>query len=103
MIVSTPTASDAQQDAGSQCWCCGTVGDPLRMIRLGDHPEVQLCVRCARWAAKQAWEIEDRARTGPLVIARDRARLLRRRVIEHGWQHNRLLGGAVRWLGRRLP
>lgn len=101
--MTTPTAVDDHEDARSQCWCCGTVEDPVGMIRLGNHPEVQLCVRCARWAAKQAWEIEDRARTGPLVIARDRARLLRRRVIEHGWQHNRLLGRPLRWLGKRLP
>jgi hypothetical protein len=73
------------------------------MIHLGNHPEVMLCVRCGHWAAKQAWEIEDRAKTGPLVRARDRFRSLRRSVIQRGWQHNRIVGGPLRWIGKRLP
>jgi hypothetical protein len=73
------------------------------MVHLGNHPEVALCLRCARWAAKQAWEIEDRDRTGALVLARDRFRALRSRVVDRGWQHNRYVGRPLRWLGKHLP
>ena len=97
------TEVDGAEVDTSQCWCCGAVGDPARMIRLGNHPEVMLCVRCGRWAANQAREIEDRTATGLLVLARDKLRTLRRGVVRRGWQHNRVLGGPLRWIGRRLP
>jgi len=101
--MAMPTAVDDHELQRSECWCCGTVDDPARMVHLGNHPEVALCVACGRWAAKQAWEIEDRARTGPLVMARDRFRQLRRGVIQRGLHHNRILGRPLRWLGKRLP
>lgn len=101
--MSMTTAVEDHELSRSECWCCGTVDDPTRLIHLGNHPEVALCVRCGRWAAKRAWEIEDRARTGPLVRARDRLRAMRREVVRRGWQHNRLVGGPLRWLGKRLP
>lgn len=85
------------------CWCCGTAGDPERMVHLGNHPEVVLCLGCARWAAKEAGEIEDRDRTGLLPRARDKFRDLRRGVVHRGWHRNRYLGPALRWIGRRLP
>jgi hypothetical protein len=87
----------------SECWCCGMLDDPRRMIRLGNHPEVLLCVRCGRWAGKQAWEIEDSARTGVAVVLRDRVRDVRRAVVRRGWHHGRIAGGPLRWLGKRLP
>jgi hypothetical protein len=73
------------------------------MVHLGNHPEVALCLRCGRWAAKQAAEIEDRGRSGPLVMVRDRLRHARRRVIGCGLHRNRVLGRPLRWLGRHLP
>ena len=101
--MSMTTAIEDQELPRSECWCCGTIDDPARLIRLGNHPEVALCVRCGRWAAKRAWEIEDMSKTGPLVAARDRLRAIRRGVVRRGWQHNRFLGGALRRLGKRLP
>jgi hypothetical protein len=101
--MTTHTADEDATTNPSQCWCCGAIEDPARMVRLGNHPEVALCVRCARWAAKQAWEIEDQGRTGPLVTARDRLRAARRGVVRRGWHQHRLLGGPVRWIGKRLP
>ena len=62
----------------SQCWCCGNTDDSALMVHLGNHPEVALCRGCARWAAKQAWEIDDRSKAGLLVNARDRCRHVRR-------------------------
>jgi hypothetical protein len=101
--MTAQTALDDLEVRSGECWCCGTVDDPARMIHLGNHPEVMLCVRCGRWAANQAWAIEDRAKTGPAVRARDAFRALRRRVVRRGWQHSRLFGGPLRWIGKRLP
>lgn len=97
------TAVEDPDHERSQCWCCGAIEESSRLVHLGNHPEVALCARCARWAAKQAWELEDREKTGPLVITRDRFRTLRRSVVEHGWQHNPIFGGPLRWIGRHLP
>jgi len=101
--MGTETAVGDEELNSSQCWCCGGFDDPARMVHLGNHPEVALCLRCARWASKQAWEIEDQTKTGRLVRVRDRLRATRRSVVEHGWHNNRWFGGPIRWLGKRLP
>jgi hypothetical protein len=101
--MAMPTAVEDHEVQRAECWCCGTVCDPAQMIHLGNHPEVALCVRCGNWAAKQAWEIEDRARNGPLVAARNSFRAIRRSVVDRGFHQHRILGRPLRWLGRRLP
>lgn len=102
-MTRTALDTDDQQPAPGECWCCGRVDDPDWMVRLGNHPEVALCRQCARWAAKQAWEKDDRSKTGPLVVARDRFRNVRQAVVNRGWHRSRLFGGPLRWLGNRLP
>ena len=97
------TAIDDERVEPSRCWCCGAIEDPTRMVHLGDHPEVTLCLRCARWASKQAWEIEDQDKTGTLVRARNQFRALRRSVVRHGWHNSHWFGGPIRWIGKRLP
>jgi hypothetical protein len=81
----------------SQCWCCGAIEDQTRLVRLGNHPEVGLCLRCAHSVSTWAWELEDQSKTGPLVIGRDRFRALRRDVIRRGWHHSPFVGGPIRW------
>lgn len=102
-MTAVPVVATDEPPRRSECWCCGLIGDPARMVRLGNHPEVVLCLRCARWTAKQAKEIEDLSRTGPLVWVRDRLRLARLKVTQRGWHRHRRLGRPLRWLGRRLP
>jgi hypothetical protein len=55
------------------------------------------------WAAKEAWEIEDRDKTGALVSMRGRLRHLRRGVIHRTWHQHPVFGRPLRWLGRHLP
>jgi len=87
-----------------ECWCCGSFNDPGLMVRLGNHPEVAICTRCAHSISKWASEIEDRDRTGLPVRARDAFRRLRKAVVRRGWHHHhRLLGRPLRWLGRHTP
>jgi hypothetical protein len=72
------------------------------MVRLGNHPEVSVCVRCARWLGRQASEVEDRARGGPGVAARLLIRSARREVMRRGWHRSPVLGAPLRWIGRRI-
>jgi hypothetical protein len=73
------------------------------MVHLANHPEVALCRPCARWAAKQAWEIEDRDKIGVLRMMRDRVRHLRRGLIDRNWHRLPVIGRPLRWLGRHVP
>lgn len=87
----------------AQCWCCGAVEDPANLVRLGNHPEVAVCIRCAHSLSKWAWEIEDRGRNGLAPRARDGIRRLRKTVVAHGWHDNKVVGRGLRWLGRFTP
>jgi hypothetical protein len=97
------TAVEDDEPTRSECWCCGMVQAPEKMVHLGNHPEVTVCLRCAHFVHKQARGIEDQARTGPLVLARDRLRYARQKVIEKGWHRHPLIGRPLRWLGRYTP
>lgn len=97
------TAVDHHDDGSAQCWCCGCLHATDRMVHLGDHPEVQLCLPCAHYVHQQAWEIEDAGKHGPAAFVRDQLRNLRAEVIRRGWHHNELIGGRLRWLGKYLP
>lgn len=90
-------------DPKQSCWCCGTRRDASEMVHLGNHPEVALCTACARWAANQAWALEDASKSGPFVTARGSLRRARSVVVERGLHRNPVIGPAIRWLGRRLP
>jgi hypothetical protein len=102
-MSTTRTAVEDAQPARSECWCCGAIDDPTRLVHLGNHPEVALCIRCAHSVSKWAWEIEDQSKSGPFVMARDRFRAVRRNVISHGWHRTPFVGGPIRWIGKRLP
>ncbi len=96
------TAQERPEPPG-RCWCCGSIGDPRLLVRLGNHPEVAMCLPCARWAAKEAGAIEDRGKTGPLVTVRNGFRRLRREVLDRNWHRHRVFGRPLRWLGKHLP
>lgn len=102
MTVHT-SVEDEQSPQESQCWCCGMIDDPARLVHLGNHPEVVVCIRCAHSLSKWAWELEDQARTGLAVRARDSFRRLRKKVVQHGWQNNKIFGRGLRWMGRFTP
>jgi hypothetical protein len=97
------TAIDMHDDGNVPCWCCDTIGAADRMVHLGSHPEVHLCLRCAHFVHQQAWQIEDEGKRGPAALARDGFRNLRAEVMRRGWHQNRIIGGKLRWLGKYLP
>jgi hypothetical protein len=97
------TAVDDATPAPSQCWCCGKIEDPTRLVHLGNHPEVTLCLGCAHFVSKRASEIEDQNKTGAAVRGRDLLRRARAGVIQHGWHQHPILGRPLRWIGKHTP
>ena len=103
MSAQPNTAIDLDDSGDVPCWCCDTIDAPERMVHLGNHPEVHLCVRCAHFVHQEAWRIEDESRSGPAAFARDKFRDLRAEVMGRGWHRNRFIGTKLRWLGKYLP
>lgn len=101
--MTSETVVHDQESEDSECWCCAQAIPPGEMVRLDNHPEVALCLGCARFLAQRVSAIEDRERTGPAVLARDVVRRMRRAVIDHSWHTRPLVGTGLRWPGRYLP
>ncbi|NUR93879.1 MAG: hypothetical protein HOV67_01335 [Kribbellaceae bacterium] len=87
----------------SRCWCCGTERDDSELIRLGSHPEVQVCLRCTVALRQRGREREDELRPGPLTRARTGVRRTRELVIERGWHRLPVIGPLLQRLNRHLP
>lgn len=100
--VSSTTALEDEFGVRAECWCCGCIVNPERMVSLGNHPEVMICTRCAHSVSKWAWEIDDRTKTGPRVRARALLRQARTTVMNRGWQNSPLIGRPLRWVGQRF-
>ena len=103
MSAEPVTAIDLDEDGSVQCWCCDAIDAPDRMVRLGNHPEVHLCLGCAHFVHQRAWEIEDEGKRGPAAVVRERVRSLRAEVIRRGWHQRRFIGDRLRWLDKFLP
>jgi hypothetical protein len=101
--VTAVTAVEDTDAPRSECWCCGRVEPPDRLVHLGNHPEVAVCIRCAYSLRTWARDIEDRDRVGVGVRLRGLVRQARVFVIRRGWHQAGPFARPLRWLGRRLP
>jgi hypothetical protein len=90
----------AADDEGA-CWCCGRRKPDV--VRLGNHPEVAVCLDCAHVLHQRARAREDELRPSSGARVRDTLRAARGLVIRHGWHERPLIGPLLRRLGRRLP
>ena len=86
-----------------RCWCCGQTRATKDVVRLGDHPEVAVCLGCAHFLHQRARAAEDAQRPSPAGRARDGLRAVRSLVVVRRWQEKPLVGGVLRWLGSHLP
>jgi hypothetical protein len=91
-------AGDTSGGGDTDCWCCGQRYPNERLVRLGSHPEVAVCVRCAHFLHQQAVHREDALR--PPSSGRSGGR---RVVMDHHWHQRPVIGRPLRWLGRYLP
>lgn len=85
------------------CWCCGTHYPESELVRLGQHPEVGVCLRCARWLHRRAVQRDDERYPSPGSRLRHGIRGIRAVVIRKRWHQRGRLGVVLRWLDRHLP
>ena len=85
------------------CWCCGDEYPAAAVIHLGSHPEVGVCLGCARYLHLQANARRDALHRSPAARVRDKLRAGRGLVIRRGWHRKPFIGAVVRWLGRHTP
>jgi hypothetical protein len=97
------SAAGGSAEVEISCWCCGQQYRESAVVRLGDHPEVAVCLGCAHFLHQQARRREDAARPSPAARVRDGLRAGRRLVLRRGWQDAPVIGPVLRRLGPRLP
>jgi hypothetical protein len=96
-------AADTSGGGDTDCWCCGQRYPNEQPVRLGSHPEVAVCLRCAHFLHQQAMQREDALRPSTGSRLRDGLRWGRRVVMDHHWHQRPVIGRPLRWLGRYLP
>jgi hypothetical protein len=101
--VTTAAATDSDAAEPLECWCCGSAYPEPELVRLGSHPEVGVCVRCAHFLHRQARSREDALRPAAAARLRDGLRAGRQVVLRRRWHQLPVIGRPLRWLGRRLP
>ncbi|MGH3516340.1 MAG: hypothetical protein ACRDQ7_02765 [Haloechinothrix sp.] len=85
------------------CWCCGTEYPESQLVRLGRHPEVAVCVGCARWLRRRARQRYDEQHPSPTGRLRGGVQAIRAAVIRKGWHERGALGALLRRIDRHLP
>jgi hypothetical protein len=96
-------AEESSQATAPVCWCCGHQFDERELVRLGSHPEVGVCLGCARDLQRRATEREDELRPTRPARLRGVIRSGRARVIDLGWHNKPVLGRLLRRIDRHLP
>jgi hypothetical protein len=90
-------------DAATRCWCCGRDFAEAELVRLGQHPEVGVCLACAGWLRRHAVQRRDEQQPSPMARVRSGVRAVRNWVIGKGWHERGRLGALLRWIDRQLP
>jgi hypothetical protein len=96
-------AAETMAAFSAECWCCGSTFAETELVRLGQHPEVGVCLGCTRYLHRRRTEQLDRARPSPAARARSVVRATRAAVIDRGWHNQRGVGRLLRRIDRLLP
>jgi hypothetical protein len=96
-------ADETSQPVAPVCWCCGGEYEEQDLLRLGMHPEVSVCLQCARFLQRRAAEREDELHPSLAARVRDVVRGARDLVIRHGWHNRPVIGRLLRRIDRHLP
>jgi hypothetical protein len=97
------TAAETMAAFNVECWCCGSTFAESDLIRLGQHPEVGICLGCARYLYRRRTERLDRATPSPATRLRAGIRAVRAAVVARGWPDRAGVGRFLRWIDRFLP
>jgi hypothetical protein len=85
------------------CWCCDEERPESGVVRLGTHPEVAICLRCARELSNRGQEVEDHQRPSLATRGRDLKGAGRQFVIHHDLAELPVVGPLLKWIGRHTP
>lgn len=85
------------------CWCCGREFPESELVHLGMHPEVGVCLQCARWLQRRAVQRYDEQHPSPAAMVRGGVQSMRDVVIRKGWHQRGALGTVLRRIDRYLP
>jgi hypothetical protein len=85
------------------CWCCGSDFSEAELVRLGNHPEVGVCLACANWLRRRAQQRHDEQHPSTTRHVRAAIHRVRNFVIEKGWHERGRLGALLHRLDRHLP
>jgi hypothetical protein len=94
---------DQEHTVTPSCWCCSTQYPQAELVRLGQHPEVGVCLGCARWLQRRAVQRHDEHHPSPAARMRTGIQRIRTTVIRRGWHERGILGNLLRWIDRHLP
>jgi hypothetical protein len=84
----------------SACWCCGQMIAEEALVRLGNHREVGVCVRCVRFLSRRARDYQASAARRQL---RGAAESIRGQVMSRGWHQRPVFGPVLMWVNRHVP
>ncbi|MGH7743623.1 MAG: hypothetical protein ACREQ5_02210 [Candidatus Dormibacteria bacterium] len=84
------------------CWCCARPYPDEQLTRLGEHPEVGVCLGCAVFLKRRATARSD-ALHPPASRVRGAIHSVRSAVIHRGWHERGPLGALLRRIDRYLP
>lgn len=101
ILMSVQPGEDRASETG--CWCCGAGFAEAELVRLGQHPEVGVCLRCARWVQRRAVQRHDEQHPSPAALLRGGIQAVRAAAIRNGWHRRGVAGTALRWIDRYLP
>jgi hypothetical protein len=96
-------ATEHETVSPTECWCCGSSYPETELVRLGNHPEVGICVSCSRWVWRRAVRRGGDQRRSPAALARRVVDRARDAVIRRRWHDRGLLGKVLRRIDRYLP
>jgi hypothetical protein len=91
------------QETNAACWCCGRQLATDEFVRLGNHPEVTVCLNCAHFLHNRARQREDELRPSSGAYVRNMLRGVRETVIHNDLHRKPVIGPLLRWLGRHTP
>lgn len=96
-------AEETFQPSAPVCWCCGGEYDDRDLVRLGAHPEVGVCLGCAKYLQRRAAAREDELRPSRAARLRAAVRSVRDWVVRHRWHDLPVVGSVLRRIDRHLP
>jgi len=84
----------------SECWCCGQSTPEQALVRLGNHPEVGVCIDCVGFLGRRA---RDYRASQMRLRLRATAEKVRQEAMARRLHERPVIGPPLRWVNRHLP